>query len=787
MLGWACALAALAGGAACTTTGPAGTSVGEGDRQQQLDRALGAPPGPSGTGQAGSGPSGPAPEGGEQPPIVIRWNEWGVPFIEAQRDQDVPYGFGVVHAHLRLGQMELIRMLAHGRASEMVGPLGIDVDVAIRAIGFARASEATVAAMRPDTRAWLERYAQGINAYKRSQQVRPLEQRLLNIPDEPWTAQDVVTVGRVAAIDINWIALGTYLRNRQEPGFAALWQRMVEYGRAGTPSFGAPSPAPLAMLANVSKSGSNSWVVGGARRAGPGTPALIASDPHVGFVLPSLWLIAGARSPGYAAVGFMIPGLPVVMLGRNDRIAWGGTNMVGLSTSAYDVTDLPAQAFTERTELIRVRLLPDVTRTIRTTALGTVVTDSPFLATHDKRVVALKWRGNQPSDEFSALLDVNRAQNFEQFRAAFAPYAVSGQNFLYADVEGNIGQVLAIEAQPAAGRTAPLPLGDPANPQHLWGAPVPSTALPFAFNPGEGYLISANNPPVHTEPRVTLLTSADDRVGRLRELIEDDSQHSVDSHRRHQLDVYSRASHALAQEVVRQAKALPQPLRGEGARVVEALRDWDGQYDVDSTQAPLAHRLQHFLGQAFYEKKYGPKSASFLMGSVSLPDFLRQDLASGEALPYLAGALRRTGNDTPAGTTWGEIHRLRVAHALGNIPVLGGAYRYEEFGVPGNLTTVMKSATNAGRGVQRANYGANARHISDLADPDENHFVMMGGQDGWIGAPHFADMVPLWREGRLIRVPLSPQGVRQAFTRVTVLQPQAPVPSLRAAGEAPSR
>jgi|GEM_PF-187928 len=732
--------------------------------------------------------------------VEIRWNRWGVPFVEAERDDDVPYAMGLVHAQLRLGQLELLRMAAKGRLSEMGGPIAIDFDVLIRQIGFGAASEETLALMatqRPDTRAWLERYVRGINDYKRTMEGRPLEMRLLAIPDEEWTAADVLTVGRVACIDINWAAFVTYLRNRDEPGFLELWQRLVAHGQGSMPSFGPQVPLPLSLMGEVSKSGSNSWVVSGARRAsargganqpgaGQAGAALIASDPHVGFNVPGLWIIAGYRSPGFEVLGLQIPGVPAVLLGRNQRIAWGGTNMVGLSSAAFDVSSLPPEAFTTRTETIKVRLWPTVERTWRETPFGGVITDGSVLSSGGGAKatgpVAMMWRGRRPSDEISAFLDANRAQDWAQFRAAWASYAVSAQNMLYADVEGNIGQLLAMEFDPAAGRTASLPLGDPKNPAHRWGTALKSTDLPSTLNPGSGYLVSANNPPVRTDPPVTLLTSANDRVWRIGEMIEGDTEQSVASHAKHQLDVYSRASHRLAQVVAAQAAGLELRRGSQAGRAAEVIGAWDGRYSVDSQGAAMVHRLMYHLAQEYYAKRYGRKSRDFLLGSVALAAFMAEDLESGAATGELGRALRLAASDTPEGTTWGDVHRLRVTHWLGNIPVLGGMYRYDEMGVPGNLTTVFKTATNVGPGVQQSRFGASARHVSDLADPDENYFVLMGGQDGSTASANFIDQVPMWQAGELIRVPMRAESVAREFPTVVTLLPGQVARTLRAGG-----
>jgi penicillin amidase len=567
------------------------------------------------------------------------------------------------------------------------------------------------------------------------------------------------------------------------------------------------------MLGEFSKSGSNSWAVMGRLRPADGAErverdrrgaAIMANDPHVGFNVPALWVVVGARSPGYEALGFTIPGLPVVLLGTNGTIAWGGTNMVGLASAMYDVTDVPDALMTSRTERINVRFWADAERVIETSPVGPVMTGTPLLSPgrtmpreQRRRKIAWAWRGQWPSDEVSAFLDANRARDFASFRAAFAPYAVSGQNFVYADASGNIGQVIALSTSPAAGRIASGE-GEPIGKVSASGEVMPPfvregvagegdggrdglgfvgpTDLPYAYNPASGFVISANNTPIHTDPPLTLTTNANDRMDRLAALIAADRAQSVESHARHQMDVYSIASHALARAIVEWAGAsgslgTPGASDSATAGVLRDLAAWDGQYAVDSRGAAVVHRVMYFLGKATYEKMYGKKSAGYLLGSSALADFLREDLgtpaAPGAAAAHLASALREAGNSLEPGQVWGDIHRLRVAHPLGLVPIVGGSWRFDEFPVAGSLTTVFKTATDAGPGVQRTRYGANARHISDLRDPDENYFVLMGGQDGWIGSANFADQVALWREGRLIRVPFTREAVATEFPVVT--------------------
>ena len=196
------------------------------------------------------------------------------------------------------------------------------------------------------------------------------------------------------------------------------------------------------ILRGLSRSGSNSLAIAG-RRTKTGA-ALMANDPHLGLVLPNLWLLAGVKSPSFHAVGLMVPGLPFFAVGRNKMIAWGGTNMRAASSDLYDASKLAPGAITTRKETVKVRWWFDQEVSVRETALGPIISDAPLIETGTGKPLALAWVGHQQSDEITAMLKVSRAGSFAEFKKAFESFAVSAQNMLYADVEGNIGQVMAM-------------------------------------------------------------------------------------------------------------------------------------------------------------------------------------------------------------------------------------------------------------------------------------------------------------------------------------------------------
>jgi len=688
----------------------------------------------------------------------ILWDDHQIPFVFASDDGDVPYLLGLVHAHLRLGQMEFLKRVSQGRLSEMAGPFTRGIDQSIRVLDLDRAVLEIERSLPEATRSWMERYVQGVNDYRRLAPRRPFELGVLGVDsDEAWTVRDILVFGRLISVDINWLRWFGLLRVRGEPAYPELMARLEKFAERAAPSFGSPDAIPVESLFGMSRSGSNSIAVAAKRSATGG--ALLANDPHLGLQQPNFWILGGYRSPSHAVVGMMYPGVPFVLMGRNEWIAWGGTNMQGLSSSLYDVSSFEADRFTTRREKIRVRLWPDRTAEVRDCDLGPVLNDAPLLADLDLPPTALRWRGHEPSDEATTMFRVNRARNWDEFRAAFATYAVSGQNLVYADREGNIGQLLALEFFPAAGRTARKLPADPNDPENLWGRSLKSGDLPAAFNPETGYLVSCNNTPVRLDPSVVFLGNSNDRVTRIARWLEEGTPVTPERLMELQRDTFSEGS-------LRAARALS-GLLGAGTPsppLVAALRAWDGRYDADSRGAVAYQLLLDRLLDGPYVERYGKKIARYLRSSSALHDLVAEDAENGALrADRVREAARASQRDFARGRTWGDMHRIRLAHPIGSVPVIGARYRWGDFPAGGSATTVWKSSHSVTNEPHDATFGQNARHVSDLSDPDANWFVILGGQDGWFGSENLLDQAPLWRDGRYVRIPLREASVRAAF------------------------
>ena len=706
--------------------------------------------------------------------VVIHWNAHMVPFIEAAHDTDLAFALGLVHAHLRLGQMAMMRRIATGRLAEMVGPVAADIDHSLRILDFGRAAPAIEAALPAATRVWLEAFVAGVNHYQAAAPTLPHEYAVLGLAVEPWTVRDVLTVGRLAATDVNWLVWFRLLRLRERADWPALWAALVADGEGAPIAAAGDGPDGLATLSGLlggfSRSGSNSVAV--AAHASETGAALIANDPHLGIFLPNLWLIAGYKSPSHHAVGLMVPGLPFIALGRNPHIAWGGTNMRAASSDLYDLSGLAPEDLTSRRETVAVRWWFDQEVTVRDSPFGPVISDAPVLGIADGPPIALRWRGHMASDEVTAMLAANRARDWRAFRNAFRDFAVSGQNMLYADVDGNIGQLMATQL-PRRPTAAPADLViAPGTDDGAWDALVDSTALPVHYNPAAGILVSANDRPAVQPVPIGWFFSPDDRVRRITALLERDGAVGIAALEAIQRDVVMPSAVALARVIVALVDgAGADAATDAGAPVLAALRAWDGHHDAGSAGALALEAVLHHLLPRFYgEARVVAYASAGRLRARLLADL--EGGAPGALAPALRRALAESARTLAEHENWGTVHRLALAHPLARLPLVGGRYRFADLPVSGGVQTVMKTAHGNPTERHTTNYGSNARHISDMSDPDRNWFVLLGGQDGWLAGANFMDQVPLWRAGRYVEMPLRPETVRRTFPHRTVLEPR---------------
>jgi penicillin amidase len=709
---------------------------------------------------------------------------------------------GYVHAQDRLFQMELVRRLGRGRLAELAGPKLLDLDRFVRRLRIGWAADREAASLDPETSEKVAAYCDGVNAFL-ARGPRPLELRLARLRPEPWTAADVVLVGKVLAVSLscNWetelarhrlaARLGVERMRRLDPAAVPHGPAIVS-DRLARGAFSA-----AARLGDAfGRGGSNGWAVAGSRTA-TGRP-LLANDPHLALALPAVWHVQHLEWDEGRVSGFTIAGAPGVVLGRTDGVAWGFT------AAFVDVQDLFLERFEPGTrrylagsewleaehvrEVIRVRGRREpVVEDVLVTRHG------PLVAGPDPETgeaLALRWSAHEPGTTGRAFLELARAQSVEEAERAFFLFQGPPQNAVLADAGGTIAfRTIGgpVPVRSAGNGSLPAPGWDSS---HEWTGWVPAEELPSARDPERGFLVTANNRIVDSgyPHELGADVMAGYRAARIEELLAARAEITVEDCRRIQLDQISLPGLELA------AIAREISVDGPAARrALELLAAWDGDLGPASAAGELYCVLVRRLAEEAYAEAGTERDALLGAGrSEATAAWGFQGRVTPAVLGLLAGrddaffsdgrtweevfrtalaaALAELGSD-PARWRWGRRHRLLLAHPLGELPFLGRLFDRGPFELGGDGDTVFQASWPAARPYGPRLVGPSMRAVYDLADPDGTWVALPGGQSGHPGSPHYDDLLPRWLGGELVQLPVTRPAVQAAASARLTLTP----------------
>ncbi len=728
-------------------------------------------------------------------PVEIRFDAAGVPTIYAGDERDAAFALGYLHAGDRLFQMEFQRRLASGRLSEVVGPATVETDRMMRLFGFASLAAESFARQPPELQALLNSYSDGVNAYIGGHRgAWPPEFYLLRTEPQAWRPQDSLLWGWLMAYQLSsnwqdeWLRAG--LARKLTPAqLESLWPatlpEVVE---------GAIDPATAWRAASAGLPGlpalsgaSNSWVVAG-RLTDTGHP-MLANDPHLGLGLPIQWYLARIETPQGSMTGATAPGVPFMVLGQNDNVAWGLTTTVAdnqdlfIETLAsgqpnHYMTPLGPRPFETREETIQVRGAPDVKFTVRSTRHGPVISDigrAAGIAGPDQ-VVALAWAcldGSVRTPE--ALYRMNRAQDAGEFRSALSLFDCPVQNIVYADRE-RIGFLAAgripVRRTLESGSQMPVPGADAT---YDWERLLDDLELPQRADPGDGVIATANNDirPPYYPYFVGARFDAPYRVDRILEDIAEQAAAgpiTLDGMARLQVDTLSLAARSLLPKLVELAASSPTGVDAFEAQVLDLLRDWDFRADRDAPQPLIFNAWIVRLNEALFADELGDLFGEYnwwnaetigrvLFGDVPSDRAWCDNLSTPEpesCAVTVATALQRTLADlvAPYGKDasrwrWGQAHHAPFAHAVfSRLGPLDWLTR-QDLETDGDNYTINRATALPRQ--DRVDFpdlhGAGYRAVYDLADPARSQFVIAGGQSGNPLSPHYADQLQRWRDG----------------------------------------
>ncbi|HEX3130683.1 MAG TPA: penicillin acylase family protein [Thermoanaerobaculia bacterium] len=728
-------------------------------------------------------------------PVTVLRDPWGIPHIYAETQDDLFFAQGFVAAQDRLFQMEVWRRTAEGRLAEILGPKYVERDRVARLLRYRGDLEAEYASYAPDAKGIVEAFVRGVNAYIETVRDRPpVEFELAGFRPEPWTPE--VCLSRLASLGVTGYAA-------YEVGRALLIRDMGAEAAADLfpPDPAAPLQVPegldLAMVdprvlagffaaggpVSFEKEGSNNWVVDGSLSA-TGRP-LLANDPHRSIGVPSLRWMVHLVAPGWNVIGAGEPALPGVAAGHNDRVGFGFT-IVGIDQQDLYVEEVNPESPNEvrsrgrwvpmriERETIRVQGGEPVAVDLKFTEHGPVVFEDP--ARH--RAWALRWVGSEPGTAgYLGSLSLDRARSWPEFLKALERWKVPSENLVYADVEGNIGWKVAGLTPLRKGWNGLLPV--PGDGRYEWQGFLPAAELPQDFNPGRHFLATANHnilPPGY--PHVLGYDWAPRfRADRIAEVLSQPG-------RRFTAGDFQRLQHDDLAVPARELIDLLVQAQGADAELkpwIERLAKWDRVVSKDSGVGALYMLWTDKLPAAAFRKRV-PEALWPIVGDVlSTDNLLRhlkqpsprwfgEDPRAGRDAALLstlreavAEARKRLGDD-PATWRWGAIHHTSFRH-----PLAGRDRMFElppfELGGDGETIHVTLGPDFT------VNFGASFREVLDVADWDRSMATSVPGQSGQPLSPHYADLLPLWAEGRYFPLLFSRERIEAESKDRLVLEP----------------
>jgi penicillin amidase len=778
---------------------------------------------------------------GLQQEVTVERDGWGVPHIRAASLEDLAEAQGYVVAQDRLWQMDIIRRAASGQLSEILGPRTLAIDMEFRTLGFGRAAERDVALLDPESRKVSEAYARGVNKFiEQHQNNLPLEFSLLHYKPQNWKPSDSLLISAYmyrtlsdtwerelnralvteragadrakdlfseeAAMDHFVIGDPNVVNDGSQRSAADDDEdddddmepdTVLKASLAGSRGISAPETAPdlaSALLPAVegfleeSHSeirrglGSNNWVVSGAHTV-TGKP-LLANDTHLELNIPSIWYEVHLTAPGCNVKGFTFPGAPLVIIGHNDRIAWGFTNNGADVQDLYIETINPASPDEYRVrvawtraqvidETIRVKGQPDEHFKVTVTRHG------PIVHRNGDKAYALRWTATEPGGLAGATAYgwLGKARNWKEFRDTMKRYWGPAQNGVYADVDGNIGYIMAarVPIRKKGHGEVPVP-GD--SDDYEWNGYIPFDQLPQALNPDSGLIVTANARVVgpNYKPYLTDRWEEPYRAARIYDLLHDRHDLRPEDMLKVQTDTYSYPHVFLADQLTAGAKTV-KPKDSRAQKLIDGLKDWNGIADANSPevtfleavrQAAIEILLEPFLGKD--TNLYQWRSTAFLQRILTdrpskwLPAAYKNydELLAAAADRGVANLAMRSGSDRIEDWPWKRFDSLDMLHYLGREGLLKKLLSITDKPQSGTAYSVRAAAKT---------HGPAMRFVANPGNWDETILVNSTGESGQPGSSHYTDQFSYWYESRPIFAPFSDAATANARKHSLTLKP----------------
>lgn len=686
----------------------------------------------------------------------------GIPHIFAENDHDLFFALGYVHAQDRLFQIDLQRRLPSGRLAEIVGEDGYASDTFYRTLGMHRAAQKSYQEMSLWAKEILDIYCQGVNHYINTDS-HPLEYTLLQSTPQEYTPVDALTFGKM----MGWELSGNF--------YDLEFQKLEEAlgSTAANELFPSQYPVEIPIIPGLSKAcqeiliwsnqqahiplkGSNNWVVS-PKKSQSGTP-MLCNDPHLSTTLPSLWYQVHMVSPNYNVTGVTLAGTPCVLIGKNPYIAWGLTNV------GADVIDFYVETFSEdktkylyKGEWLDIKTVKeeiDIKGKDSRTISVDITRHGPVLE-RDNKEFAVSWTGLDATREFEALLLINKATNYQEYKKGLQLFSVAAQNFVYADVYGNIA-IRSTGKIPIRNKgTGRIPV-DGASGEYEWTGYIPFEELPHSFNPDQGFLASANQVPITGDyPYYLGFLWADRyRAERINTFLQEKDVLTMEDMMALQSDLYDIPASIIAPMVVETID----PQNELEKKAIKYLEAWDYLDERTQIAPTIFHTFLEHLKENTFKDEYttggipdtmfpstetvetmlkGCGTINFFDDVTTSKEETKNDMIKKSFSDAVNELKNMLGKDI---TKWqySKRHIFSLEHLIGSVV---GALNYPQFGYDGSPHTVDMAGGWVSKG------GPSWRQITNF---ETSWCIYPGGQVDNPFSKHYTDFVELWKESQYI-------------------------------------
>ncbi|TJY42614.1 penicillin acylase family protein [Cohnella pontilimi] len=733
---------------------------------------------------------------GLEHPVSVWRDSNGVPHIEAHNEHDLYMAQGFVTAQDRLFQMDLSRRQASGQLSEVIGEQTLERDKFFRAFGLRRAAEASLAKYSAEAKNVLAWYAQGVNDYikmAKDSGSLPVEFRILGYTPTDWGPVDSLAIGKYMAYDLGGHWQGQVFRYQllQKVSKEMALELFPSYPEGGATIIQAARDNPVDLQATVAAAaipdpfnGSNNWVIS-AQKSASGKP-MLANDPHLGLSTPSIWYETHLQAPDLQVSGVIFAGVPGIIVGHNEHIAWGVTNV------GPDVQDLYIEKRNPNNpnefeyrgkwesaklyhEQIKVKGAPPVDYPVAVTRHGPII--SEFANDHQPdTALALRWTALDATTELEAVQRFGKAHNWDEFKEALTYFDAPAQNFVFASDDGTI-------AYRANGKIPIRKNGDSLLPvpgwtdEYEWTGYIPWDELPTTVNPPKGYISTANNKVIDDSYPYHISNSWAEpyRQTRIQQVLDSKQVLQIEDLQKLQFDRHN----LLAEEFLPGLLSAVQKkgsLRPIDQEAFDLLKDWNKQDDPEQG-GPLVFALWiSQLEEVIFKPEVTDEMMKMFEDKAIVRDELLRKSLAGKKEPWIdtkggieAVALRsfqlavdeaadRQGKKT-AKWQWGKFHRVDFAHPLGAVKPLDLFFNAKAVPMGGSRATVGAAGWNNETG--EVTHGGAWRTVIDLANPRKSFNVVGPGQSGHLLSRWYHDQVDEWTTGKYHETSMDPDVYRK--------------------------